>query len=249
MALIKSLIMSQASGSVGGVTYSRAKGGMYIRARSMPVNPSTPYQQAVRQAQSILSQRWQTTLTDVQRSSWDIYAANVARRNRLGDTIHLSGISMYVRCNVPRIQIADGATIEVADLAPSDYTLGDPPVLLGLVQTAAVEGPPAVPASIALTVGTIPNDGTHLIVYVSRPISPTVRYFNGPYRLNGSKAESGEGSPWSSYPMDPATVIMPFEPGVDVVVRARLAYPDGRLSDATVLRERITIHYPASGEI
>lgn len=224
MALLKSALLTQASGSVGGVTFSRAKGGMYIRARSMPVNPDTVYQQAVRQAQGTLSARWQTTMTPTQRSGWEIYAANVPRRNRLGDTIHLSGIAMYTRCNVSRIQ----AGLPVVDDGPNSYTIGDPPDLTGVAWSNSG------PNTLTLNYNVTTDPADRLLVYVSRPISPTVNFFRGPYRYNGSPA-GGAGT----YVIDEATLLMPLTQGNDVILRARWAYVDGRLSDVTTYRTEI----------
>lgn len=230
MALFKSQIVTQASGSVGGVTMSRAKGGMYLRARSMPVNPNSPYQAAVRAAQGLLAQRWQTTLTDVQRSGWEIYAANVSRKNRLGDVIHLSGIAMFTRCNVPRIQ----AGLSIVDDGPSNFTVGDPPTGLFVV-FEEVEGENEMRVNYDAL---IPTTGS-VLFYISRPISPTVRYFKGPFRYNGFASGAG-----GSKVVSAANLALPLTVGNDVVVRARAAYVDGRLSEPVEVRESISLDIP-----
>ena len=53
--------------------------------------------------------------------AWDVYAENVTRRNRLGDSIKISGISTFVAFNAPRIQ--NGQAIITA--APTVFDLGD----------------------------------------------------------------------------------------------------------------------------
>jgi len=40
----KSPILSQASGSIAGITFSHNRGGMYVRARAVPTNPGSPQQ-------------------------------------------------------------------------------------------------------------------------------------------------------------------------------------------------------------
>ena len=68
----KSALVTQASGSVGGMTFSRNRYGMYTRAKGLPVNPNSEFQQAVRQIFSGLSSAWNGVLTSGQRSGWRI---------------------------------------------------------------------------------------------------------------------------------------------------------------------------------
>ena len=48
--LFRGTHLTDASGSLSGVTYSHNRGGAYTRNRSIPVNPNTVQQQAVRNA-------------------------------------------------------------------------------------------------------------------------------------------------------------------------------------------------------
>lgn len=219
MALFKSQVLTQASGSVGGMTYTRGRSGMVIRAKSMPVNTNTQFQQAVRANQSILAQAWQTTLTDLQRDGWNNYAAEIARKNKLGDTIFLTGQQMFVRCNSPRLQ----ASLPMVAAGPTEFTLGDPVTNLQGVteEVGAANGilltwdPGAIPAT------------ANLLVYISRPMSPTREFFKGPFRYNGEEAaDLGE------YNVQNARLPEPVGVGNKVVIRARVTYADGRLSDA-----------------
>ena len=52
--------------------------------------------------------------------AWEVYAENVTRRNRLGDSIKISGIATFVAFNTPHIQ--NGQTIITA--APTTFNLG-----------------------------------------------------------------------------------------------------------------------------
>ncbi|KKM06452.1 hypothetical protein LCGC14_1743870, partial [marine sediment metagenome] len=46
--LFKSGLITQGSGSIGGLTASHNRGGMYFRARTIPTNPATSFQTVVR---------------------------------------------------------------------------------------------------------------------------------------------------------------------------------------------------------
>jgi hypothetical protein len=213
MAIFKSQVLTQASGSVGGLTYTRTASGMTLRARSMPVNPSTARQQVVRDAVASLSTRWSTTLTENRREQWSLYAKNVGVKNALGDTIHLSGISMFVRCNTPRVQ----AGLTPVDDGPAIFQLGDPPTELEITQAATT--PFAVTASWVHS--GVP--GT-LLMYVSQAKSPSINFFKGPYQFNGSD-DAGEGG--LELVPNPTWV-----QGQKIFARARISYADGRLSSS-----------------
>lgn len=211
MALFKSQIVTQASGSVGGLTYSHNASGMYIRARSIPTNPSTDLQQVVRNAQSTLSQRWSSTLTEDQRAGWATYAKNVKIKNKQGDQINLAGLAMYSRCNVARIQTG-GA---IVDDAPTVFILGDP--LNGtLFQT---ELSPFL-VQIAWT-GTLTATDM-VLIYVSQPQNPTINFFKGPFRY---QAKAAGNALIAALTPNPTWVA-----GQRIFVRTRVAYADGRMS-------------------
>lgn len=216
MALFKSQILTQASGSVGGMTYTRTPSGMVIRAKSMPVNPSTPLQQVSRVAMSTLSTRWVTTLTEEQREGWAFYAAGVARKNKLGDQIYLAPNAMYIRCNSPRVQ----AGMAPVDDAPTEYTCGEP------VQFGQLNQDETTPFTVMFSfseseIGV--ND--YVLLYLSRPTNASVNFFKGPYRyaqrFNNTTADivltPGDG--WVA--------------GNKIHARAQITYADGRLSPST----------------
>lgn len=217
--LIKSALVTQASGSVGGVTASRNRSGMYMRARAIPVNPNTGQQQAVRSLMASLSVVWQSVLTPAQRTGWETYATNTPLINRLGASIHVSGLNMYIRTNLPRLQ----AVANRIDNAPTLYNLS--------ALTAPTIG--SATASTGIVVLNITNSDTwatalggHLLVSIGRPQNPTINYFRGPYqyagRINGSvvppSASQNITSPF------------PFAAGRKIFVRCVAATADGRLS-------------------
>lgn len=232
MALFKSQVITQASGSIGGVTFTRTRSGMTLRARSMPVNPNTPYQQAVRSAQSSISQAWQTSLTDDQRAAWTNYALNVSRRNKLGDAIILTGHQMFVRCNAPRLQAGLAAVLD----GPTDYTLGDPPTEI------FVDTEPAEPNELLVQWDStgVPAD-TRALLYLSRPMSRTRNFFKGPYRFN-SENDATSGVVSAAVALLPS----PIDVGGRIFARIRFSYPDGRLSDAVEASGVATVPIPGT---
>lgn len=215
----KSQVYTQASGSVGGLTYSHNKGGLYTRARSIPTNPSTPQQQAIRAAMATLTTRWTNTLTQAQRDGWDVYAGNVPRTDALGEPRQLSGLNWYVACNSVRITTSS----PVIDIPPTIFLEASltPPTIA--TATAATD---------ILSVGFNNTDawataaGGHLLVYTSPPQSAGVVFYKGPYRFAGQV--TGAAIP----PTSPAaiTAAFPFAIGNKVFAQFRANLADGRIS-------------------
>jgi len=220
MALFQSQVLTQASGSVGGMTYSRNRGGMYIRARTVPTNPNTTFQQTVRAILADLTNKWQNTLTTAQRAAWNVYASEVTMFNRLGQEITLSGQQHYVRSNAPRG--LDAANLPRVDDAPTTFNLGDfTPVSITAAEPTT--------GSIAFTEADdwVDEDDGGLLVFCSRPINAGVSFFRGPYRFAANVA-GDSGVP----PTTPAGITWPFTltAGQGAAARVIVTRADGRLS-------------------
>ncbi len=214
----KSQVYTQASGSIGGITYSHNAGGMYTRGRSIPTNANTVQQQVIRNAVSSLTALWASTLTLAQRAAWETYAENVPLTDTLGEPRNIGGLAMYVRCNVPRIQI----TLARVDIAPTNFTLGS---LTPTISTADVSAQ-TLSTAFTNTDGWATAAGGALIIYQARAQGPAINYFKGPYRFQAFIL--GAVTP----PVSPITsaAIFPFAITNKVFVQVRATFPDGRLT-------------------
>ena len=216
----KSALVTEASGSIGGMTASRNRGGQYLRARAVPVNPNTPQQQAIRGFVASLTSGWNSLLTSDQRSSWDEYALNVPLPDTLGEPRNVGGLAMYVRSNVPRLQ----AALPQVDDAPTTFNLGsftNP----SFGTFAATTNDFAVTFTAADAWAN--EDDSAMLLLGSRPQNPAVNFFKGPYRFAGLIAGDAITPPTS-----PATIVNPFAfaVGQRVFVQARISRVDGRLT-------------------
>ncbi len=225
----KSPIFSQASGSLAGTVFSHNRGGMYVRARSIPTNPNTPFQQALRGFMTQLATAWSSTLTPGQRAAWELYAANVPLIDRLGEPRTVTGLNMYTRSNVPRLQ----AGLARLDNAPTIFDLGSftEPTIDAIDVNANT-------ADIGFTAGDdwVSEDGAALLVYISRPQSQSINYFKGPYRFAGAVLGNSTTPPTS-----PQTINLPFPAvaGQRLFFAFNVTRADGRLS-TRVLKFRDT---------
>lgn len=223
---IKSALITQASGSIGGLTASRNKGGMYFRSRSIPTNPSSERQQIVRGLMTTLSSAW-NALTEAQRDGWNLYGSETPVIDRLGDAIQLSGQQHFIRSNVPRLQ----NDLDLAEDAPTTWNLGTftPP------NDRSIAGD-------TITVEIWPTDewanetGSILIIQQGRPQNAGVSFFNGPWRNVGAIEGDATTPPTGDNTMSGAftTTI-----GQKQWLRLRVAFADGRLSSPVITGPRI----------
>lgn len=69
------LLTTELSGSLGGVTAARARGGRgYFRVRRVPSNPRSTYQAVVRAFLAAAAAAWAGDLTDGERAGWEAAA-------------------------------------------------------------------------------------------------------------------------------------------------------------------------------
>ncbi len=221
----KSLLLAQASGSVGGTTYSRNKGGMYIRSRSLVVTPKTPQQVAAQNAIKTLTARWQGLSLAV-RTGWKNYAVNVPILNALGESRVIPELSWYIKCNSIRLQ-ALGAT-GIIDAAPTTFSLA---VLTTPVPTFT--HPTGMSLAYTNTDAWAITTGGYLFVQMSRPLSPTIVFPKANFRYM-DKVAGNTGTP----PTSPAVMVSPFVyvAGQQYMVRVQASNSDGRISAPLVLQ-------------
>lgn len=222
--LFKSQLITQASGSIGGITASRNRGGMYFRSRAIPTDPATAFQIAIRAFMVTAVGAWSGTLTQLERDDWEVYASLVTLPGPLGDPITVSGMNMYVRVAVLRLQ--NGLPQNSA--APTIFNLGD----TGAVSFTALALGNALSITFDDTTDWANQDDGALVLQVSRPQNPTINFFKGPFR----KIDPVLGDS-TTPPTSPAAGTSPFtlSVGQRVWMRVCAVHEDGRLSAASVL--------------
>lgn len=220
----KGTLIAAASGSIRGLTFSHNRGGQYIRGRTVPVNPGSVKQQAIRNIMAALTAAWKNDLTDTQRSDWSIWADNSPRVNSLGDSFKMTGLQAYCANNAARLQ----AGLTRVDAAPASFGLTN----------LTTPGITSITASTKVIIVTFSNtddwataSGGALLVYVSRPVSPTRNFFKGPFQYAGRI--NGAVSP----PTSPQNVtgVFPLDAGQLQYVRFVAVTADGLISGPQVL--------------
>lgn len=110
MALVSSSLLTDISGSIGGTTYARSRGGLYARNRTVPINPQTAAQGVVRSMFGSLSMAY-NALSSAQKAAWEAFGQSIQFINRLGQAFNPSGRSAYMQLN-QNLQLVGSAAID-----------------------------------------------------------------------------------------------------------------------------------------
>lgn len=199
MALIKfGGGITEMRGSIAGNVFARNRYGAYVRSRTKPINPNSVMQGLVRSAMSAVTEYWNTTLTAAQRTAWATYASAVAMKNKLGETVYLSGFNHFVRGNATRSRL----NLDIVSDGPTELTL------------PAKDTTIAVTASVATQKVTVDFDNAqswanvadgHLCLFVGVPQMVTRNFFAGPWKYAG-KVDGATPTP----PVSGAQITSPF---------------------------------------
>jgi len=226
----------QMTGSIGGQTHARNRYGNYIRARTKPVNPNTFYQSKARSAVTFCCDRWSNTLTAGQRTAWNLYASNVAMKNRLGESIHLSGFNHYVRSNSLRkflqITIIDNGPV-VFELPPRDP----------IITIDCDSAPQQIAVGFDINLDWATEAGAHLHLRQGVPQNPQRNFFNGPWQHVGTILGNpgGLASPVNFAP------VKVMSTGQHQWCAFRILRADGRMSE--IFTASTFVHAQAIGEV
>ena len=198
---IKSALVTQMSGSVGGMTGASNRGGLYLRARGVPSNPNSSAQQDVRSRLSVVSKLW-SGITDEQRAAWGAYAASIAWTDSLGSSITLTGQQAFNRVNTLVLQAGFLTTLSEAPLVGASISLGN--------ESVAVDG--ANFEVSGTSPGTWHTAAGRLLVFAAAPVSPGTSAFHGAYRFAGSIAGTATlpqtiANPWGDASGDVKTAV------------------------------------------
>lgn len=167
----------QMSGSIAGTVFARNKSGNYARPRTKPVNPKSPRQETARTIVSNLASYWHTNLSVVNRGLWETYAAAVAMKNKLGETIHLSGFNHFIRTNCVQLLLAEA----IIEAAPTTLSL------MGKDETTVCNEENIAGQTFTFTFddtgwGLNPDDKYWMVISQGKPQLISRNTYHGPWR-------------------------------------------------------------------
>lgn len=230
----KSALITQASGSIGGITFATGIGGMFMRARAIPVNPNTEAQNSVRSVLGALTSFW-NTITPNQRNGWNAYAAQVPLPDTFGDPRLVSGFNHFIRSNSPRLR-ALGSSAIVSN-APSLFNIGSTPILVAV--GSVINTPDVLVSTIEVDIidAADPADTeAYIFVYVSPPFNQNRTFHRGPFLLDDTHLVAVTGSQPQTL-VGASTFGWTFAGGQGVQYRIYQSQGDGRLSGVLFVRD------------
>jgi len=156
------------SGSAGGTTASRNRGGGYFRNKAIPTNPDTIAQQAARSILAAFSQGWRD-LGQARRDSWDSAVNNFISTDVFGVGRRKTGKNLYTSLNANLASVGQAAILE----AP----------VPAAVPSAAVSAVTINQGTGAYEIAYTPPSASFSVqVWATPPLSQGVSYAKNQYR-------------------------------------------------------------------
>jgi hypothetical protein len=218
-------VYSAVSGSIAGITYSHNRGGMYARARAIPVNPNTDPQVSARDAMKNGVVAW-GTLTLAQRSAWEDYAANVPMLDRLGNSRPLTGQQQFLRTYLARS--AAGAGVSPVLVAPTIFNLGTFTPFTGEGSAATDQ----VAVTFDDTDAWASVDGGFATIALGIQQGPGVNFYKSPFSINDILIGSALAGPTSP---QQCVYGAPLTSGNKIWVKYVVGQADGRVSTPNII--------------
>jgi len=226
----------QMSGSIGGDTFARNRFGNYVRPRTKPTNPNTAGQVQIRSCVSFLTESWSDDLSSGQRADWGVYASNVPMKNRLGETVKLSGFNHFIRSNTVRKM----QHLTIIEEAPTEFTLANKDAFFAVDLD---ESPQKITVTLDYAMEWLSETGAFMHIRQGLPQNGSRNFFGGPYRNVG--VILGSGTPWDE-PV-PFTPVFTLGEGQRCWISGRIHRLDGRVSE--LMYANAIVHSQAPGEV
>lgn len=176
--------ITNAVGSHAGTTFARNKGGPYMKAKPNGTKPQTELQRAIQAYASQVSKYWTYTLSDAERTGWNVFASTTPVINRLGQQNYISGQQMFMKLNTRLINTGNA----VVATAPASTAVGTPTSVV----PAATHGALGAIYGYLHTTGSGGSDKAQFWVSPPMPpgrttISSQLRLMTGTYTLDVSQ--------------------------------------------------------------
>lgn len=224
MAKIKfGMMMTDASGKLGGQVFSKNRGGSYVRTKVTPTNPQTSAQSTIRGIFASISSRW-SSLTDAQRASFNGFVNAYARTDIFGDLRNPSGKSLFQRLN-QNLENSGQAQIDVCS-SPVEVPFANLTTASADVSTSAF----LVNYSGDLT-------GVKAIVWATPQMSQGTKFVKNQLRqiaiLDGGNA--GSEDIWTDYVAKFGTPVA----GANISIAVRVINTNGQASPLEVVKASV----------
>ena len=207
----------QLTGSIAGNTFARNRYGNYVRAKTKPVNPNSALQVQMRSIIGQLTQHWRTTLDAAERLAWETYAASVAMKNKLGETVFLTGFNHFIRSNSVFLQ----SLKSIVEPGPTELALPEKDPTFAVAADGTTQ---KLTITIDDTLPWMSEAGAFMQIEMGQPQNATRNFFAGPWKYTGLIDQGAV----PVLELDPSYTITD---GQRIFVSARICRVDGRVSE------------------
>ncbi|MBA7655345.1 hypothetical protein ES703_63249 [subsurface metagenome] len=183
-----------------------------------------------------LAEYWEDTCTPAERAAWNLYATNVAMKNKLGETIKLTGHNHFMRSNSVR-------QFQHLGVIAAGPTLFELPAKDSMFTFDADASPQRITFTFQWGEDWLAETGAFAMIRQGVPQNGTRNFFGGPYRNLG--VVLGSGSPWDA-PI-PFTPVFALATGQRLWCACRISRADGRLSE--IFYYNALVHSQKIGEV
>jgi hypothetical protein len=171
-------LVSDARGSMGGMTVARNRSGVYGRARVVPVNPQTTRQSQARDRVSELQAYYRDTLEPTQRAGWDSLAQGTTAKNKLGMGITLTAQNVFIKIN--SLFLLCGQPI-LEDAPPPPAGTDAPDITISGNTTDGLR---------VTAISPMPISGAGFFMQVSPALNQTIKFFKGPWAVHWASGDA-----------------------------------------------------------
>lgn len=169
MAKIKfGMMMTDASGKLGGQVFAKNRGGSYVRTKGIPSNPQTAAQMAIRGLFASISSAW-SSLAAPQRQSFNNFVGSYATTDIFGDLRNPSGKALFQKLNQNLGLVGDG---------PLNTCVS--PLEVPFANVVAAEGDVSALTLNVTTDGD--TSGSKVVIWATRPLSQGTNFVKNDLR-------------------------------------------------------------------
>ena len=175
-------IVVDGRGKLGGKVFSKNRYGSYEKIKVTPTNPTSAYSTQVRANYKAIVQSW-STLTDIQRASFNSGTKQFPQKNTFGDIHFLSGFGLYVSFNINRLLLSQSLLVSCPSPTTSHF-----------IQSANVEAR-EIDNTVTLNFSPLCPAGYVYKINATTSLSPGINYSNRRFKLLGF-INSSDASPF-----------------------------------------------------
>lgn len=221
MAKIKfGMMMTDASGKLGGHVFAKNRGGSYVRTKGIPSNPQNSFQMAVRGRFAAISSRW-SALTEAQRLTFNGFVQAYATTDVFGDLRNPSGKALFQRLNQ-----------NLANTAQTELSACVAPTAVPFASITGVSGDITGSDLRIVTSGDL--TGSKVLVLGTPMLSQGTRFIKNDLRVI-DVVDGGNGASiacWDSYSARFGTPVA----GANIVLGCRVVNSNGQASPLETLK-------------